>query len=73
VLICESDPVTAACKAPPAASVTTHVNGGQASTFSVFAVAAGPVAFDPAVNQIFVEFSSGGVPVGRTSVAVLAP
>ena len=73
LLICESDPVTAACKTPPAASVTTQVSGGQTPTFSIFAVADGPVALDPAVNRIFVEFTPGGVPVGRTSVAVRAP
>jgi hypothetical protein len=70
VLICESDPVTAACKATPAGSVTAQANGGQTLTFSVFALAEGPVAFDPAVNRIFVEWSLGGVLVGRTSVAV---
>ena len=70
--ICESDPRTAACTAPPAASVTTELAAGGTRTFSVFATAAGPI--DPsAAPRIFVEFLVDGVVVGRTSVAVRVP
>jgi len=70
LLICESNPVTAACLGGPAPGVTTQMNSGQASTFSIFVFGSGSVAFDPANHRIFVEFRFGGVVVGRTSVAV---
>ena len=70
LLICESDPVTAVCNAAPAGSVATQMNASATRTFSIFALAGGPVAFDPATHRIFVEFSFNGILVGRTSVAV---
>ena len=70
--ICESDPRTAACAAPPAASVTTEFAAGRTRTFSVFATAAGPIN-PSAAPRIFVEFIVDGVVVGRTSVAVRTP
>jgi hypothetical protein len=71
LVICESDPRTAACTSAPATSVTVEIGAGRTPTFSVFARAAGPI--DPASARIFVEFSAGGVVVGRTSVAARTP
>jgi hypothetical protein len=70
LFICQTDPATGVCFAPPAASVTTLVNTGATPTFAVFVQGNGTVFFDPAVNRIFVRFSSGGVTRGSTSVAV---
>jgi hypothetical protein len=54
--VCETDPVTAACRAP---------------TFSVFVKAVAPIAFDPANARIFLRFlDAGGTPHGSTSVAM---
>lgn len=71
--ICPSNPVTAACTAAPAASVTLPIGAGQTPTFSVFARATGPISLDPSAHRITVEVTSNGVIVGRTSVAVRTP
>jgi hypothetical protein len=71
--ICETNPVTGVCLAEPAGSVTTTINAMATPTFGIFVRADGPVPFDPALNRVFVRFSSGGVIRGATSVAVRAP
>lgn len=70
LFICQTDPGTGACLASPANSVTTTINTNATPTFAVFVQGSGTVTFDPAVNRIFVRFSSGGVTRGSTSVAV---
>jgi hypothetical protein len=68
--ICETNPGTGACLAPPADTVTTDIAAGATPTFSVFAQGNGTVAFDPAANRIFVRYQdAGGVTRGSTSVA----
>jgi streptogramin lyase len=69
--ICQSNPMSGACLATPAASVTTTINTNDTPTFSVFVTGAGTVPFDPANNRIFVRFrDAGGITRGSTSVAV---
>jgi CSLREA domain-containing protein len=69
--ICESDPVTGGCLAPPTPSVTTSIDAGATPTFSIFVTGSGAVPFDPAANRIFVRFKDAGdVTCGSTSVAV---
>ena len=72
--LCETNPATEACLAPPVASVTRVMNQNETPTFGVFVSASGPVPFDPAANRIVVRFRedvmSGPVTRGSTSVAV---
>jgi len=71
ITLCETNPTTSACLAPPAASVTTSIASGAAPTFGVFVEASQAVAFDPANNRIVVRFVDGsGVVRGSTSVAI---
>jgi hypothetical protein len=69
--ICETNPATGVCLAPPAAAVTTTINASATPTFAIIAAPGGSVGFDPAVNRIFVRFrDAGNVVRGATSVAV---
>jgi hypothetical protein len=68
--ICQTDPQTSACLAPPTQSVTTTINTGETPTFSVFVTGTGNVPFEPATNRIRVFFLQNGVTSGLTSVAV---
>jgi hypothetical protein len=69
--ICQTNPATAACLAPPAPSVTTQIDANATPTFSIFADAGSPIPLDAATNRIFVRFTDGGgVTRGATSVAV---
>jgi hypothetical protein len=69
--LCETNPVTGACLAPPAATVARVIGAGETPTFGVFAQATGIVRFSPAVNRVFVRFTDGSGEVrGATSVAV---
>ena len=73
--ICETDPVTSICKAPPALTVRRGIDSGETPTYGIFVVGTGGgVPFDPAVNRIFVRFKQVGatssVTRGSTSVAV---
>lgn len=67
--ICETVPLTGACKAAVAPSVTLEMAPGGVYTFSIFVTANAPVALDALNNRIFVTFVTNPV-VGRTSVAV---
>ncbi len=68
--VCQTNPATGACLASPASSVATTIDANATSTFAVFVQGAGIVAFDPAMNRIFVRFVSAGAIRGATSVAV---
>ncbi len=71
LFLCETQPGTGACQAPPAASVTTNIAAGATPGFAVFVVATGDVPFDPAGKRVFVRFKdSQAVTRGATSVAV---
>jgi hypothetical protein len=70
LFICQTNPGTGACLASPSGGVTTTINANATPTFAVFVQGNGTVPFDPAVNRIFVRFSSGGVTRGSSSVAV---
>jgi hypothetical protein len=70
--LCQTNPASGACLAPPAASVTTSVPAGATPTFAVFATARGSIPFNPAVNRVFLRFrdSASNQIVGATSVAL---
>jgi hypothetical protein len=69
--LCETNPATGQCLAPPAASVTTTINANATPTFAIFGQASGSITFAPAASRIFVRFEdAGGVTRGSTSVAV---
>jgi hypothetical protein len=71
IFVCQTNPMTGACMAPPASTVTVNYTTGGTPTFSVFVNASGPVALDPANSRIFVRFKdAGGTSHGATSVAV---
>jgi hypothetical protein len=71
VFLCQTNPMTAQCLAPPASSVTTTIDAGGTPTFSVFVVGSGSVPFNPATNRIFVRFKDAGQTTrGSTSTAV---
>jgi len=69
--ICPTDPTTAACLSPPAASVQTAFQPNGTQTYSVFATASAPITFSPGTARVFVSFTDGnGILRGSTSVAV---
>jgi hypothetical protein len=68
--LCQPTPVSGACLAPPAASVSGTVNTNQSVTYAVFGQATGAIAFNPGVHRVFLRLASGGVVRGATSVAV---
>jgi pimeloyl-ACP methyl ester carboxylesterase len=71
LVMCETDPASGGCLAPPAGSVTTAIGSGATSTFGIFVTGGGPVPFDPANNRVFLRFRDpGGAVRGSTSVAV---
>jgi hypothetical protein len=69
-LICQTNPTTGTCLAPPTTSVTVPINAGATPTFGVFVTETGTITFSPATNRVFVRFKEGGVTHGSTSVAV---
>jgi sugar lactone lactonase YvrE len=71
VTLCQTDPATAQCLAPPAAAVPVTIATGATPTFSVFVSAAGAISFAPGTSRIFARFLDGaGTLHGVTSVAV---
>ncbi len=71
--LCPTDPKTAQCLQPPAASFQQSFAAGATPTFSIFLTASGPIDFLPATNRVFVRFKdAAGVTHGSTSVAVEA-
>jgi hypothetical protein len=69
--ICETDPSSGQCLAPPSGSATTPISANATPTFAIFGAANGTIPFDPANSRIFVQFTgSDGTIRGETSVAV---
>lgn len=69
--LCETNPSTGQCLAPPAGSVAHDFAAGATPTFSVFAKATGAIPFDPANSRVFVRFlDNTSQSHGSTSVAV---
>jgi subtilisin family serine protease len=69
--VCETDPVTAACLAAPAASVTFNSVNGETRTFAAFVSATGDIPFSPGTNRLFLTFDdANGVSRGGSSVAM---
>jgi YVTN family beta-propeller protein len=71
VTLCQTNPSTGQCLAPPAPSVTLDDATGATPTFSVFVAAGAAIPLAPGSSRIFVRFLDGdGVSHGSTSVAV---
>jgi hypothetical protein len=71
VSLCETNPATGQCISGIGSTVTTTINANETPTFGIFVQGSANVAFDPALNRIFVRFKdSGAVTRGSTSVAV---
>jgi hypothetical protein len=69
--ICQTNPSSGVCVAPPTATVITDIQPNATPTFGVFVKGSSAVADSPANNRVFVTFTdSGGVLRGETSVAV---
>ena len=73
VSICRMNQTPWGCLGPPGPSVTTQIGTGEAPTFGIFVIAAGPVAFNPTVSRVFVRFlDTNGVTRALTGVALRA-
>jgi hypothetical protein len=71
LFLCQTNPTSGACLAPPAATVTTNIAANATPTFGAFVAGSAPVADMPGVNRVFVTFTdSSGTLRGETSVAV---
>jgi hypothetical protein len=71
VLLCQTNPTTGNCLAPPSATVSTDIPGDATPTFGVFVTGSSAIADMPGVNRVFVTFTdAGGTLRGETSVAV---
>lgn len=74
IFLCESNPGTGLCLAPPADTVTTSMPAGSSRTFSAFVQSTGDVDnfFRPASDRVTVSFLDigDGLVRGQTSVGV---
>lgn len=71
ITLCETNPATGQCLAPPAASIVHDFTAGATPTFSVFVQATAPIPFAPATSRIFMRFrDNASASHGSTSVAV---
>ncbi len=68
--VCQTNPQSGVCMAPPSTIVMTQIDAKATPTFAIFVTGQKAVQFSPATNCIFVRFVSGGVTRGATSVAV---
>lgn len=73
--LCETDPTSGQCLAPPSATLTHTFAAGETPTFSIFAAVSKAITFNPATARIFVRFkdASGATVRGSTSVALRSP
>lgn len=71
VSICQTNPTSGQCLAPPGPTVTTNIPAGSTPTFGIFLTSNGDIPFLPGQNRIFVRFKDGSnISRGATSVAV---
>jgi streptogramin lyase len=71
ISICQTNPSTGQCLAPPTTNVPVTINANATPTFGLFVTGTGSVPFMPAVNRVFVQFQDvAGLVRGSTSVAV---
>jgi hypothetical protein len=71
IFICQTDPQSGACLAPPSSSVSATILSNETPTFGLFVAAAGDISFYPEANRIFVRFKdSSNITRASTSVAV---
>jgi hypothetical protein len=71
IVVCQTNPVTGACAAPPASSVTATINPGETPTFAAFIQGTGTVPFNPGANRVFMRFRDAhNVVRGATSAAI---
>lgn len=69
--LCQTEPSTGQCLAPPAATVPVSFATEDAPTFSIFVSSAGSISFAPGPSRIFARFKDiSGASHGSTSVAV---
>jgi virginiamycin B lyase len=71
ITLCQTNPSTGQCLAPPTTNATTAIASNATPTFGIFVSGSGSIPFNPAGSRIFVQFAdSSGVVHGSTSVAV---
>jgi N-acetylneuraminic acid mutarotase len=71
IFICQTDPQSGVCLAPPSSSVSATILSNETPTFGLFVAAAGDISFYPEANRIFVRFKdSSNITRASTSVAV---
>jgi len=70
-ILCETNPTSGQCLAPPATSVTTTIANSATPTFSVFVTGAATIPFAPGTSRAFVRFNdANGVTRGSSSIAI---
>jgi virginiamycin B lyase len=71
VTICQTNPATGVCLAPPAPAVTSTIGADGTAAYGVFVNGLANVPFSPAGNRIYLVFSDpDGTVRGSASVAV---
>jgi len=69
--ICQTNSVTGACLAAPAAQVQTMIDTNATPSFGIFLTGTGSIPLDPRTKRVFVNFTDGNSSMrGSTSVAV---
>jgi uncharacterized repeat protein (TIGR01451 family) len=78
VTVCQTDPASGQCLAPPTqagvgnAGLPVSLTKGSSATYSIFIVASAAIPSDPINNRIYVQFTDGsGNLLAFTSVAVV--
>jgi YVTN family beta-propeller protein len=71
VSVCQTNPSTGQCLAPPSSTLPVVIDADETPTFSFFVTARGDIPFAPGTSRIFVRFlDATNVSHGSTSVAV---
>jgi hypothetical protein len=69
--VCQTNPQTSQCLAPPAATATATIAQNQNTTWAAFLTATNTIPALPAANRVYFEFIDGnGIVRGSTSTAV---